>query len=223
VSPPVRVLVADDHVFYREGIKTLLATRAAEVVVVGEAGTGEEALSQAAALVPDVVLMDLQMPGMGGIAATSRLTESAPEVAVLVLTMLDDDSVVPALRAGARGYLLKDAGVDDLVRAITSVAHGQAVLAAQAAERVHLQLTRPVRVSDRPFPELTEREHDLLAEVVVGRSNHEVATRLGLTDKTVRNYLANILTKLQVRDRAQLLDRARAAGYPGADLRTGDR
>lgn len=213
MSGPIRVLVVDDHDFYREGIKTLLATRSDVVVVLGEAGTGEDAVAQAAKLKPDVVLMDLQMPGMGGIAATRRLTESAPEIAVLVLTMLDDDSVVPALRAGARGYLLKDASIDDLVRAITSVQRGQSVLARQAAERVHRQLTRPAGIVGRPFPELTEREHDLLAELVDGRSNHEIANKLGVTDKTVRNYLANILAKLHARDRTQLLERARVAGY----------
>jgi DNA-binding NarL/FixJ family response regulator len=216
MTAPIRVLVADDHVFYREGIKTLLATRG-EVVIVGEAGTGEEALALAASLQPDVVLMDLQMPGMGGIMATRALTESAPTISVLVLTMLDDDSVLPALRAGAQGYLLKDASVDDLVRAITSVNRGQSVLAHQAAARVHRQLTRPSAVTDRPFPELTEREHDLLAEIVSGRGNREIARRLGLSDKTVRNYVANILAKIHARDRAQLLERARAAGYPGAD------
>lgn len=214
---PIRVLVADDHVFNREGIKTLLATRPDELVVIGEAGTGEEAVAQAVRLEPDVVLMDLQMPGIGGITATRRLSESAPAVAVLVLTMLDDDSVVPALRAGARGYLLKDASVDDLVRAITSVDRGQSVLAPQAADRVHRQLTRPAAVADRPFPELTEREHDLLAEIVNGQSNHEIASSLGLTDKTVRNYVANILAKLQARDRRQLVQRARAGGYPGTE------
>ena len=108
---------------------------------------------------------------------------------------------------------LKDASVDDLVRAITSVQRGQSVLARQAADRVHRQLTRPAGIAHRPFPQLTAREHDLLAELVDGRSNHEIARKLGLTDKTVRNYLANILAKLHARDRAQLLERARAAGY----------
>ena len=215
MTGPVRVLVADDHVFYREGIKTLLATRPDEVVVVGEASSGEQAIELCAGLETDVVLMDLQMPGMGGIAATRRLSTSTPEVAVLVLTMLDDDSVVPALRAGARGYLLKDATVDDLVRAITSVHRGQAVLAPTAAERVQRQLTRPVAVAARPFPELTGREHELLAEVVRGGTNHEIAARLGLSEKTVRNYLANVLAKLHVRDRGQLVRRARDAGYTG--------
>jgi DNA-binding NarL/FixJ family response regulator len=212
----IRVLVVDDHMFYREGVKTLLGTRAEEVEVVGEAATGEEALELVASVRPDVVLMDLRMPGMGGIAATRQLIAGHPEVAVLVLTMNDDDSVVPALRAGARGYLLKDASVDDLVRAITSVDRGSAVLGPQAAARVHEHILRPPSRPELPFRELTEREHDLLAELVQGRSNEEIALRLGLTAKTVRNYVSNILAKLHARDRTHLVVIAREAGYPGA-------
>ncbi|WP_203337287.1 response regulator [Nocardioides limicola] len=217
MSAPVRVLVVDDHVFYREGIKTLLAVRSDEVTVVGEACSGEQAVSMAAELDPDVVLMDLRMPGIGGIAATRQLAAACPAVAVLVLTMIDDDSVLAALRAGARGYLLKDAQVDDVVRAIVAVAHGQSVLAPEAAERVHRQLTRPGSMHDPPFPELTAREHDLLAEVTQGRNNREIALNLGLTEKTVRNYLATILVKLHARDRAQLIVKAREAGYATRD------
>jgi DNA-binding NarL/FixJ family response regulator len=212
----IRVLVVDDHMFYREGVKTLLGTRADEVEVVGEAATGEEALELVASMRPDVVLMDLRMPGMGGIAATRQLIAGHPEIAVLVLTMNDDDSVVPALRAGARGYLLKDASVDDLVRAITSVDRGSAVLGPQAAARVHEHILRPPSRPELPFRELTEREHDLLAELVQGRSNEEIALRLGLTAKTVRNYVSNILAKLHARDRTHLVVIAREAGYPGA-------
>ena len=210
----VRVLVVDDHPFYREGIKTVLATRSPEVEVVGEAATGEEAVSVCAALRPDVVLMDLQMPGIGGIGATRQIIEQHPSVAVLVLTMHDDDSVVPALRAGARGYLLKDASVDDVVRAIEAVHAGQSVLSSQAAERVQRQLTgssRPVL----PFPQLTDREHEILAELVRGHSTADIARLLSLSDKTVRNYVSSILTKLHVRDRAQLVVKAREADYPG--------
>ncbi len=214
MSTPVRVLVVDDHVFYREGIKTLLATRTEEVTVVGEAGSGEEALELAPFLAPQVVLMDLQMPGLGGIRATQSLSANHPGIAVLVLTMLDDDSVLPALRAGAKGYLLKDAGVDDIVRAVLAVANGQSVLAPQAAQRVQRQLTKPAASLSRPFSELTEREHQLVNELAHGRSNRQIAQRLGLTDKTVRNYLSTVLTKLHARDRAHLAERARDVGYP---------
>lgn len=212
----IRVLVVDDHVFYREGIKTLLRTRADEVEVVGEAASGEEALELLESTQPDVVLMDLRMPGMGGITATRQLTAGHPGIAVLVLTMNDDDSVVPALRAGARGYLLKDASLDDLVHAIASVDRGSTVLGPQAAARMHEQILRPRNVPELPFPDLTEREHDLLAELVQGRSNEEIALRLGLTAKTVRNYVSNILAKLHARDRTHLVVIAREAGYPGA-------
>lgn len=212
----IRVLIVDDHVFYREGVKTLLGTRADEVEVVGEAATGEEALELVPGMRPDVVLMDLRMPGMGGIAATRQLIADHPEVAVLVLTMNDDDSVVPALRAGARGYLLKDASVDDLVRAITSVDGGSAVLGPQAAARMHEHILRPPSRPELPFRELTEREHELLAELVQGRTNEEIAQRLGLSSKTVRNYVSNILAKLHARDRTHLLIIAREAGYHGA-------
>ena len=211
----LRILVADDHPFYREGLKTLLAARAPHVDVVGEAATGEAAVELYAATRPDVVLMDLQMPGMGGIEATRLILAADPSAGVLVLTMHDDDSVLPALQAGARGYLLKDAGVDDVVRAIESVHAGQSVLAPQAAERVARRLEGSADAS-RPFPELTGREHDILALVVHGTTTVDIARRLGLSDKTVRNYVSNILTKLQARDRAHLVVKARDAGYPDA-------
>ena len=209
----VRVLVVDDHPFYREGIKTLLATRTTQVEVVGEAATGEEAVELCATTQPDVVLMDLQMPGIGGLGATRLIADAHPSVAVLVLTMHDDDTVLPALRAGARGYLLKDAGLDDVVRAIEAVHSGQSVLAPQAAERVQRQLADPATAA-RPFPQLTDREHDILTQIIRGKSTLEIARRLSLSDKTVRNYVSNILTKLHVRDRTQLVVRAREVGYP---------
>jgi DNA-binding NarL/FixJ family response regulator len=216
MNAPIRVLVVDDHVFYREGVKTLLATRPDEVIVVGEAATGDEAIRIAAATAPDVVLMDLNMPGVGGLTATERLSVAHPDIAVLVLTMLDDDSVLPAIRAGARGYLLKDAGVDDLVRAITAVQRGETILSKQAADHVQRRLAQGADVPTRPFPELTEREHDLLREILRGHNSLEIASALGLSTKTVRNYVSNILTKLHARDRAELVLRAREAEYPGA-------
>lgn len=210
----ITVLVVDDHIFYREGVKTLLAMRPDQVSVVGEAATGEEALRLVASLAPDVVLMDLNMPGMGGLAATTRVTSSHPGSAVLVLTMLEDDSVLAAMRAGARGYLLKDAGVEDLVRAITAVHQGETILSAHAAHHVQRRLAEGPLSPSTPFPELTDREHDLLREILRGRNSQEIAATLGLTTKTVRNYVSNILTKLHVRDRTELIRRARDAGYP---------
>ena len=153
---------------------------------------------------------------MGGIAATQDLATAHPDVAVLILTMHDNDSVLPALRAGARGYLLKDATVDDLVRAIASVHSGASVLGPEAAARVHEHILRPGSRSHLPFQDLTEREHDLIAELLRGLSNEEIARRLGLSAKTVRNYVSNVLTKLHARDRAHLIVIAREAGYPGA-------
>lgn len=206
----IRVLVVDDHTFYREGIKTLLAGREPRIQIVGEASTGEAAVDQVGLLAPDVVLMDLRMSGMGGVAATRQIADRA---AVLVLTMVEDETVLSALRAGARGYLLKDVGVEDLARAIEAVARGQSVLAPEAAAWIRRQLAAP-GVSPRPFPELTDREHELLAEIVRGRSTAEIARALGLSAKTVRNYTSSVLVKLQARDRTQLVVRAREAGYP---------
>ncbi len=216
MSGPIRVMVVDDHVFYREGIKTLLATVPKQVRVVAEASTGEEALRAVASDLPDVILMDLNMPGVGGLTATERLTAAYPEIAVLVLTMLDDDSVLSAIRAGARGYLLKDAGVDDLVRAITAVHRGETILSRQAANHLQRRLAQAPTVPSLTFPELTAREHDLLREILRGRNSEEIGRILGITTKTVRNYVSNILIKLNARDRAELVVRAREAGYPEA-------
>ena len=210
-ADPVRVLVVDDHPFYLEGIRSLLATGSDEVTVVGTAGSGEESVTLVGELAPDVVLMDLRMAGMGGLAATREI---AGRTAVLVLTMHDDDSVLSALGAGARGYLLKDAGIDELVGAILAVHRGQSVLAPQAARRVEHRLRDAGAKPARIFPQLTEREDDVLDEICHGRSTAEIATRLGLTHKTVRNYTSAVLTKLQARDRAALVVLAREAGYP---------
>ena len=214
MNAPIRVLIVDDHVFYREGVKSLLATRAEVVTVIGEGANGEEALELVASLRPDVVLMDLKMPGRGGLSATAQLTAAHPDVAVLVLTMLDDDSVLPALRAGARGYLLKDASVDDLVRGITAVHRGETILSKAAADHLQRRLAQGPRSPSAPFPQLTIREHDLLRELVRGRNTDEIARTMGLSPKTVRNYVSNILVKLHARDRAELVLKAREAGYP---------
>lgn len=208
----IRLLLVDDHPFYREGIRALLADHP-EVEVAAEAATGEEAIAAVAAHSPDVVVMDLAMPGMNGLEATRRLTTADPALPVLVLTMHDDESVVAALRAGARGYLLKDAGIDELVRAVTAVHAGQAILSPSAARRlVDHAATTPAAAA---FPELTGREQDVLALLADDLDTATIARRLGLTEKTVYNYVASLLAKLRVRDRTEAARRARAAGLGG--------
>jgi DNA-binding NarL/FixJ family response regulator len=211
----IRLLIADDHVFYREGVKSMLSSDAGDIVVVGEAATGDEAVTRAVELAPDVILMDLRMPGLTGIEATRRGVAHRPETAVLILTMFDDDSVFAAMRAGARGYLLKDATLGDLVRAVTAAHHGEAIFSPAIAQRLirHFARNRPARDAG-PFPELTDREREILLLIVRGRTNADIAVELRLTVKTVRNYVSNVLVKLQVHDRSQAVAKAREAGFP---------
>lgn len=207
----IQVLVADDHVFYREGVKAVLDGHP-DVAIVGEAGDGDEAVRLVASLHPNVVLMDLRMPGTGGIEATRRIAADHPDVAVLVLTTSDDDSVFAAVRAGARGYLLKHATVDDLVRAVQAVHRGEAIFSPSVARRV---LGFVAESAQRPtvlLPELTQREHDVLELISRGHTNAQIAGRLDLTTKTVRNYVSSILSKLHVHDRVAAAERAREAG-----------
>ena len=207
---PMRVLIADDHLFYREGLRVMLGA-VPEIQLVGEAATGDEAIERALALQPDVVLMDLKMPGASGIEATRRIVRENPRIGVLVLTMFDDDSVFAAMRAGARGYLLKDARLEDVVRAIEAVGRGEAIFSPSIAGRLlaYFANNRPVRTA---FPELTEREHEILALIAHGRTNEQIAAQLVVSIKTVRNHVSTIFSKLQVADRAQAVVRAREAG-----------
>lgn len=209
---PVRVLVADDHIFYREGVKRLLADHAAEVLVVGEAANGEEAVALTRELEPDVVLMDLRMPGLHGIEATRQILTDLPGTAVLVLTMHDDDSVLAAVRAGARGYLLKDVGVTELVRAIGAVHAGESIFGESPAQRIGAYLSRPQAAGAVLFPGVTDRELEVLRLVAAGWDNRQIARQVHLSDKTVRNYVASLQAKLQVHTRAGLVARARDAG-----------
>jgi len=207
---PLRVLVADDHPVFRDGLRALLGSTP-DTELVAEAATGEEAVAAASEQQPDVVVMDLHMPGLNGIEATQQIVQTSPHLAVLVLTMLDDDeSVFAAMRAGARGYLLKGAGQEEILRGIRAVASGEAIFGPAIAERVldYFSAPRP----PEPFPELTERERELLELVAQGRSNQEIARHFVLSPKTVRNHVSNIFTKLQVADRAQAIVRAREAG-----------
>ncbi len=208
----IRVLVADDHPLFRSGMRALLAADP-DTEVAGEATTGEEAIALALALQPDIVLMDLQMPGLSGVDATRRILHASPNTRILVVTMFDDDhSVFAAMRAGARGYLLKDAALDEVVRAVTAVARGEAIFSPAIAQRLMGYFGRAHSSPPAAFPDLTDREYEILTLIAQRRSNPEIAARLVLSPKTVRNHVSNILSKLQVADRAEAMMAARAAG-----------
>ena len=215
-ADPLRVLVADDHPFFRDGLRVMLeATPDTELV--GEAADGVEAVNLAHTLRPDVILMDLRMPGLGGIEATRKILGESPRVGILVVTMIeDDDSVFAAMRAGARGYLLKGADKDEMLLAIRAVGRGEAIFGPGIARRLvqyfASHAAEPKQASRVVFPELTDREREILDLIAAGRNNQDIANQLFLSLKTVRNYVSNILTKLQVSDRAQAIIRAREAG-----------
>lgn len=209
---PLRVVVVDDHPLYREGLVTAM-TAMAGVAVVGEAGDGAQAVEVAGRLLPDVVVMDLHMPVVNGIDATRQITSAHPTVAVLVLTMLEgDDSVFAAMRAGARGYLLKGADRAEIARALEGVAHGEVVFSSGIASRVLAFFAAAPVAALEPFPSLTEREREILDLVARGLTNAEIARRLVVSDKTVRNHVSNVFAKLQVAGRAEAVARARDAG-----------
>lgn len=210
---PLRVLIADDHPLFRHGIRSLL-NAAEDFQVVGEAATGDEAIRLAAALQPDVTMMDIQMPNVNGIEATRQILRESPNIRILIVTMFEDDaSVFTALRAGARGYVLKDAEKDDLLLALRAVGRGEAIFSPAIATRM-IDFFAALRLSTPPnaFPELTEREREILALIAEGKSNNEIAARLMLSPGTVRNYVSNVFSKLQVADRTQAIIRAREAG-----------
>ncbi|MGY1695554.1 response regulator [Geodermatophilus sp. SYSU D00814] len=209
---PVRVVVADDHPVYRDGLALLLGS-VPGLEVVGTAADGAAAVEVVREHLPDVVVMDVQMPVLDGIEATRRIAAEAPSVGVVVLTMSEDDGTVfAAVRAGARGYLLKGADQEEVVRAITTVASGGAVFGAALARRIADFFTAGPAGPETAFPQLTAREREVLDLVAAGRSNAQIAAALYLSPKTVRNVVSNVLTKLQVTDRAQAMVRAREAG-----------
>jgi DNA-binding NarL/FixJ family response regulator len=214
----ITILIADDHSPFRSGLRALLES-SQDILVVGEAESGAEAVTQAAALQPDVILMDIQMSDINGIEATRRILHTSPHIAILILTMFeDDDFVFSALRAGARGYLLKGTMKADLLRAIHAASSGEAIFGATIAKRLvtffaNIQQPRLPQV----FPELSNREREILDLVAQGYKNPEIADKLVLSPKTVRNHVSNILSKLQVADRAQAILKAREAGLGNND------
>lgn len=208
---PIRLLLADDHTLFRHGIRALLSS-IPDVQLVGEAATGEEAVAKAASLQPDVILMDVRMPDLSGIEATRRVLAANPEIRIVVLTMLeDDDSVFAAMRAGARGYVIKGADESEMLRVVRAVARGEALFGPAVAERL-MSFFGENRGGPDPFPDLTSRERDILGLIAQGYSNPEIASRLFLSPKTVRNNISSIFDKLHVPDRAQAIVRAREAG-----------
>jgi DNA-binding NarL/FixJ family response regulator/class 3 adenylate cyclase len=213
----IHILIADDHALFREGLRALFSALP-DIEVVGEAAEGESAITQVDALQPDVVLMDINMPGVNGIEATRRILRTHPNLGIIMVTMLEDDaSVFSAMRAGARGYVLKGAHHDEILQAIRAVAAGQAVFGPAIATRMMnffqgLNGLPQAGASSAAFPELTEREREVLTLIAQGVSNREIAERLVISAKTVSNHITNIFSKLQVADRAQAIIRARNAG-----------
>jgi DNA-binding NarL/FixJ family response regulator len=209
----IRILIAEDSTPFRQGLRSLLRS-VDEVEVVGEASSGHQTIELANQLQPDVILMDLQMPGTNGIEATRQIINASPHISILMLTMFeDDDSVFAAVRAGARGYLLKGALKAEILRAIRGVASGEAIFGPAIAKRLVQYFAAPhPRAPAQSFPELSEREREILGLIAQHYTNIEIAERLSLAPKTVRNHVSNVFAKLQVADRAQAIIRAREAG-----------
>jgi len=208
-----RILIADDQAITRSGLRLLLS-EADDLEIVGEARDGEEVVAMAASEQPDVILMDLRMPGVNGIEATRRIHRVSPHIGILILTVFEDDtSIFPAIRAGARGYLLKNSEQEDLIRAINTIANGGAIFSPGIAQKVLGYLTTPpTQVSASIFDELTEREREILEYMAQGKTNSEIAAILNLSHKTISNYISNVLLKVHATDRAKLMLMALEAG-----------
>lgn len=208
----IRVLIADDHPVFRFGLRSLLESQL-DLKVVGEADSGEEAVQMTQALHPDVVLMDVSMLGLNGIEATQQITETAPETAILMITMFDDETVFSAMQAGARGYLLKGAQGEETLRAVRAVANGEVIFSSGVAKQMMAYFAQGMKIEDdTPFPDLTSREHEILELLAQGLTNAAIAEKLVLSPKTIRNQVSNIFSKLQVATRSEAVIKAREAG-----------
>jgi DNA-binding NarL/FixJ family response regulator len=211
-SDEIQILIADDHPLFRFGLRALLEAEEGTAVI-GEATSGEEAVSMAASLQPDVILMDINMPELNGIEATRRILADNPNANILVLTMFDDDTVFAAIRAGARGYLLKGSEGEETLRAIRAVAGGEAIFSPNIAERLMQHFANePRTVAAPPFPDLTPRELEVLQLIAQGLTNNAIAEKLVLSPKTVRNQVSSIFSKMQVANRAEAIVRASESG-----------
>jgi DNA-binding NarL/FixJ family response regulator len=207
----LRVVLVDDHPMFRQGLRTLLEDLG--VSVVAEAADGEAGVAAVVEHRPDVVFMDLQMPGVSGVEATKRLVDLQPDAKVIVLTMVEDDQAVfAAIQVGALGYLLKGAGQEEISRALASVAAGQAVYGAEIARRLRGFFAGGAGTAAQPFPSLSDREREVLALIAEGAANTDIARRLFLSDKTVRNYVSSIFAKIDVAGRPEAIVKAREAG-----------
>lgn len=209
---PIRILIADDHPMFRFGIRALLSAEAG-IDVVGEATNGQEAVSLAAGLEPDLILMDINLPQINGIEATRQILKQNPSIGILIITMFEDDTIFAALQAGARGYILKGAEGEETLRAIRAAANGESIFSPAVAQRLtHFFAQSSKQNAALPFQELTHRERDILKLIAQGLTNTAIAERLSLSPKTVRNQVSIILSKLHVTDRSEAIIKAREAG-----------
>jgi DNA-binding NarL/FixJ family response regulator len=208
---PIRILIADDHPMFRFGLRALL-TAEPDTVVIGEATSGRQVIEMAAQLTPDVILMDINMPEISGIEATRQIFAANPDIGILVITMFEDDTVFAAIRAGARGYILKGAEGEETIRAIRAVANGESIFSPAIAQRLTKFIVTAPTVEAPLFPDLTPREREILVLIAQGLTNSAIAEHLSLSPKTVRNQVSSVLSKLNVTSRAEAIVKARQAG-----------